>query len=69
MTRSQKQPAARERLLQEMEETAGPLQRLTIDVDALLAVRMKRQARAEERTLSEITRELWIDYLRKYAEE
>jgi macrodomain Ter protein organizer (MatP/YcbG family) len=68
MALSTKRPSAKERLLDAVRET-GATRRMNIDVDAALYRRMKRQALEEERTLSEITRELWDEYLRKHAKE
>jgi hypothetical protein len=39
--------------------------RLNADIEAGLYRRMKAQAVAEDRTLTEITRELWLEYLQK----
>lgn len=69
MALSSKRPSAKDRLLQEMQDTAGPIKRMNIDVDAQLYRRMKRQALEEDRTLSAITRELWAEYLRKHSAE
>ena len=69
MPLSTKRPSAKERLLNEVRRTGGKLKRLNIDMDADLYRRMKRQAVEEDRTLSEITRELWIEYLSKCAVE
>ena len=69
MPLSTKRPSAKERLLSEVMETGSRMRRLNIDMDADLYRRMKRQAVEEDRTLSEITRELWTEYLRKCAPE
>ncbi|MGE5441889.1 MAG: hypothetical protein ACM3Q0_02370 [Bacteroidota bacterium] len=69
MALSTKRPSAKDRLIKEMQDTAGPTKRMNIDVDAALYRRMKRQALEEDRTLSEITRELWTEYLRKHSAE
>lgn len=69
MALSSKRPSAKDRLLKEMQDTAGPMRRMNIDVDAQFYRRMKRQALEEDRTLSQITRELWAEYLRKHAPE
>lgn len=69
MPLSTKRPSAKERLLSEVRGTGGKLKRLNIDMDADLYRRMKRQAVEEDRTLSEITRELWAEYLSKHAVE
>lgn len=69
MALSTKRPSAKDRLIKEMQDTAGPTKRMNIDVNAALYRRMKRQALEEDRTLSEITRELWTEYLRKHSAE
>jgi hypothetical protein len=69
MALSTKRPSAKDRLIKEMQDTAGPTRRLNIDVDAAFYRQMKRQALEEDRTLSEITRELWLEYLRKHSPE
>lgn len=67
MALSTKRPSAKDRLLQSMQDTAGPVRRMNIDVDAQLYRRMKRQALEEDRTLSAITRELWLKYLEQHS--
>jgi hypothetical protein len=69
MALSTKRPSAKDRLIKEMRDAAGPVKRMNIDVDAELYRRMKRQALEEDRTLSAITRELWAEYLRKHSAE
>lgn len=70
MTLSTKRPsAAKDRLLKELRETAPPLRRLNADIEADLYRRMKARAVQEDRTLSAITRELWLEYLRKHSAE
>ena len=69
MPLSTKRPSAKERLLSEVMETGGGVKRLNIDMDADLYRRMKRQAVEEDRTLSQITRELWTEYLRNHASD
>jgi hypothetical protein len=70
MALSTKRPsAAKERLLQDIQETAVPLRRLNTDIEATLYRRMKARAVQEDRTLSEITRELWLEYLEKNSGE
>jgi hypothetical protein len=67
MALSTKRPSAKDRLIKEVQGAAGPTRRMNIDVDAQLYRRMKRQAVEEDRTLSEITRELWLKYLEKHS--
>ncbi|MGZ8287436.1 MAG: hypothetical protein ACXWUQ_17665 [Allosphingosinicella sp.] len=57
------------RLLEELRQTAPPMRRLNTDIEAALYRRMKAQAVKEDRTLSEITRELWLEYLGKHSAE
>ena len=45
------------------------MRRLNTDIEATLYRRMKAQAVKEDRTLSEITRELWLEYLGKHSAE
>src|SRR5512132_2032245 len=44
MALSTKRPSTKDRLIKEMQDTAGPTKRMNIDVDAALHRRMKRQA-------------------------
>jgi hypothetical protein len=70
MALSTKRPSAeKDRLLKEVRETAVPTRRLNADIELPLYRRMKAQAVAEDRTLSAITRELWLEYLRKHSSE
>jgi hypothetical protein len=69
MALSTKRPSEKSRLLDEVRETGAPTRRLNIDVDAALYRRMKTQAVKEDRTLSDITRQLWLEYLSKHTSE
>lgn len=69
MALSTKRPSEKARLIKEVRETAAGTKRLNIDVDATLYRRMKTQAVKEDRTLSDITRQLWAEYLSKCASE
>ena len=69
MALSTKRPSEKSRLLDEVRETGAPTRRLNIDVDATLYRRMKTQAVKEDRTLSDITRQLWQEYLSKNSVE
>jgi hypothetical protein len=66
---TQRPSAEKRRLLEELRESAPPLKRLNADIEASLYRKMKAQAVKEDRTLSEITRELWLEYLRKHSAE
>ncbi|WP_226584242.1 hypothetical protein [Acuticoccus sediminis] len=63
---SAKRPSrtVKETLMAEVRDApAGAKKRLNAEVEAVLYKRIKSQAVAEERTISEITRQLWIEYL------
>lgn len=68
---STKRPSrtVKDTLLAEVREAGGPKKRLNADVEATLYKRIKSQAVAEERTISEITRQLWIEYLSSHSNE
>lgn len=65
MALSTKRPSEKNRLLEEVRETAASTKRLNIDIEATLYRRMKTQAVKEDRSLSDITRQLWQEYLSK----
>jgi hypothetical protein len=68
MALSTKRPSAeRQRLLDDVRETAVPTRRLNADIELPLYRRMKARAVAEDRTLAAITRELWLEYLQKHS--
>jgi hypothetical protein len=68
MALSAKRPSAeRQRLLDEVRETAAPTRRLNADIELPLYRRMKTQAVKEDRTLAAITRELWEAYLKTHS--
>ena len=70
MSLSTKRPSSeKDRLLKEVRETAPPLKRLNADIEAPLYRRMKARAVQEDRTLSAITRALWLEYLEKHSGE
>lgn len=60
-----KRPSAKEKLLHQVRQTGGGTKRLNLDVDAETYKRMKLRAAEEDRTLAEITRGLWEEYLSK----
>ena len=51
------------------DDVHAPKKRLNTDVEASLYRRIKQQAFLEERSISEITRRLWIEYLSKHSSE
>ena len=59
--------AVRERMLRDVasDEPSGRARRLSVEVGVELARRIKIQAAHEDRTISEITRELWVAYLKR----
>jgi hypothetical protein len=70
MSLSSKRPSTlKGRLLREVQETAGPTKRLNADIDAALYRRIKARALEEDRTVADLTRELWLEYLRKHSKE
>ena len=70
MSLSAKRPSRlKDRLLQQVQETEQPRKRLNADVEASLYRRIKAKAVDEDRTISEITRQLWIEYLRNPSKE
>lgn len=56
---------ARQRILQEVTEVAEKRRRLNADIEDSLYRQIKLRAAEEGRTISEITRNLWIEYLSK----
>ena len=71
MSLSAKRPSKlKDRLMQEVKDDAhGPKKRLNTDVEASLYRRIKQQAFLEERSISEITRQLWLEYLSEHSSE
>ena len=70
MSLSAKRPSRlKDRLLQQVQETEQPKKRLNADVETSLYRRIKAKAVDEDRTISEITRQLWIEYLRNPSNE
>lgn len=70
MSLSAKRPSRmKEHLLHEVQSAHGPKKRLNADVEASLYRRIKVQALQEDRTVSEMTRQLWLDYLSKNSSE
>jgi len=68
MTLNAQRPSrTKEKLLQAVTDRSGKKKRLNADVDAALYKRIRLQALEEDRTVSDITRELWIEYLSKHT--
>jgi hypothetical protein len=64
MALSARRPSrTKEQLLGEVRDTAEPKRRLNADVEASLYRRIKAHAAHEERSISDITRALWLEYL------
>jgi len=69
MALSSKRPSQREeiksKLLSDVTETNEKKRRLNAEIEDRLYRRIKGRAAEEGRTISNITRELWIEYLGK----
>jgi hypothetical protein len=60
---------AKEQLLEKVRATAEPKRRLNADVEASLYRRIKACAAHEERSISDITRQLWLEYLSNHSKK
>lgn len=70
MALSTKRPSRiKDRLLEEVRKPSDLKKRLNADVEATLYRRIKGQAALEDRSISDITRQLWLEYLSKHASE
>ncbi|HJO55919.1 MAG TPA: hypothetical protein QF423_04545 [Candidatus Scalindua sp.] len=69
MALSAKRPSrgdnARQRILHEISETNERKRRLNAEIEDTLYKQIKMKAVDEEKTISEITRTLWVEYLNK----
>ena len=67
MSLSAKRPSKtiKEKLIEDVQDTDAPKKRLNADVEANLYKQIKTRAVMEDRSISDITRQLWIDYLKK----
>ena len=69
MALSAKRPSrgdeARKRILHEVTETVEKKKRLNADIDETLYRKIKMRAVEEGRSISDITRDLWSEYLSK----
>ena len=54
---------ARKRIMQDIKEGSEKKRRLNAEIEDSLYRRIKIRAAEENRTISEITRELWLEYL------
>lgn len=57
----------KDQLLEEVRKPSELKKRLNTDVEATLYRRIKGQAALEDRSISDITRQLWVEYLSKYT--
>jgi len=66
MSLSAKRPSKtiKEKLMEDVIDAPSPKKRLNVDFDLPLYKQMKTKAIMEDRTVAEITRELWIEYLK-----
>ncbi len=65
MSLSVKRPTKniKEQLLEDIQDTNVPKKRLNAEIEADLYRRIRSKALMEDRSVSEITRQLWIQYL------
>jgi len=63
--RPSKATQTREKLLKEVTDTSEKKRRLNTDIEESLYKKIKSKAIEEGRSISEITRELWFEYLSK----
>lgn len=54
---------ARKRIMQDIKEGSEKKRRLNAEIEESLYRRIKIRAAEENRTISEITRELWLEFL------
>jgi len=71
MSLSAKRPSrsVKTQLLQDVRRDNEPKKRLNAEVEASLYRRIKVCAVTEERSISDITRHLWIEYLSRHSDE
>jgi hypothetical protein len=69
MVLSAKRPSradeTRQRLMQDVTDTTERKRRLNAEIEETLYRRIKTRAAEEGRTISQITRDLWFEYLSK----
>lgn len=70
MTLTAKRPSkVKEQLLDDMRDANEPKKRLNVEIEVSLYRRMKARAVAEDRTISDITRQFWLEYLSATSNE
>lgn len=63
--RPSRQKDPKDKLLRDVQDKREPRKRLNADVEASLYKRIKARAVEEDRSISDITRALWVEYLSK----
>lgn len=63
--RPSKGDETRKKIMQDITNTSEPKRRLNVDVEDSLYRRIKVRAAEEGKTITEITRNLWVEYMRK----
>ncbi len=61
--RPSKSEVAKEKIMQDVTEVSGRTRRLNTDIEESLYKRIKLRSVEEDRSISDITRQLWIEYL------
>ncbi len=70
MALSAKRPSqVKDQLLEDVRNVNEPKKRLNAEVEASLYRRIKARAVTEDRTISDITRQLWVEYLSNNSNE
>jgi hypothetical protein len=70
MTLTARRPSkVKEQLLDDMRDADEPKKRLNVEIEVSLYRRMKARAVAEDRTISAITRQFWLEYLSTTSSE
>jgi hypothetical protein len=71
MSLSAKRPSQsiKTQLLKEVRSHSEPKKRLNAEVEASLYRRLKAHSAIEGRSISDITRQLWLEYLSKHSKE
>ena len=62
--RPSEREGAKDRIVQDLTDV-GRKRRLNVEFDESLFLRAKQRAVSEDRSMSDITRELWADYLNR----
>jgi hypothetical protein len=70
MSLSARRPSrVKEQLLHDVQDESEPKKRLNAEVEASLYRRIKARAVTEDRSISDITRRLWVEYLSSHSNE